>query len=62
MFELFLIAVFSAAGMLLGNLIINCIVALSDYIESFYVENSHRKNNVLTLEEAEILGITKNKK
>ena len=44
MFELFMIAVFSVAGMLLGNLIINCIVALSDSIESSFDENISSNN------------------
>jgi len=44
MFELFMIGLFAAAGMLLGNLVFNCLIALSDRLESYYDVNNPNDN------------------
>ena len=44
MFELFMIVLFAAAGMLLGNLVFNIIIALSDKLESYYDVNNPNDN------------------
>ena len=63
MFELFMMCLFATAGMLLGNLVFNCIVALSDSIETnLLVESKDKRKHKLTpaiIKASEI--ITKNK-
>lgn len=44
MFELFMMCLFAGIGMLLGNLVFNCIVALSDSME-FYFDTNEPSNN-----------------
>jgi len=39
MFELFMIVLFAIAGMILGNLVFNIIIGLSDSIESYFDTN-----------------------
>ena len=44
MFELFMMGLFAVIGMLLGNLVFNCIIALSDSIESSFDVNTSSNN------------------
>lgn len=49
MFELFMMCLFAAAGMLLGNLVFNCLIALSDSIETnLLVESKDKRKHKLT--------------